>query len=171
MRTIRCVEPALAVGNLQYVVQVDATDELLFPHVDSCLAIAFLLADGRLIGGHVGMQLPNSPNLDPHGNAMAVANQMLALSAGAGVTRVVLVGDANWEQDFIQQLDVVQDVINLSGSANSLFLDTGAFGGGVDFSFNPRRQMVFMQRCVGNHALVFQLPYADIVGHVRKRLA
>ena len=47
--TVRCVEPAAAVpGGNQFLVNVPANDELLFPHVDSCIAIAFVLGDGRI---------------------------------------------------------------------------------------------------------------------------
>jgi hypothetical protein len=168
--TVRCVEPGLAVNGAQYLVTCPANDELLFPHVDSCLAIAFLLVDGRIVGGHVGMQLPTSPDLDPYGNANAIANQMIGAAQGVGITQVILAGDGNWENDFIGGRDCVASVIGISGCAHTLFVDTGAYGGGVDVSFNPRRQMMFVQQCTGGRALVYQTPYAVINGHMIKRL-
>ena len=169
--TTRCVEPAVAAeGPYEYLVEVEADDELLFPHVDSCLAIAFILEDGRVLGGHVGMMLPGADSLDPYGNAMSICEQMLGKRKGAQVRRVILVGDGNWERDFIEQRDVVGAIIGATSCLNSLFIDTGAFGGGVDVSLNPRRSMVFVQQCVGAKAFAFQRPYARIEGHKRERL-
>jgi hypothetical protein len=168
--TVRCVEPGLAVNGAQYLVTSAADDELLFPHVDSCLAIAFPLTDGRIVGGHVGMQMPTSPDLDPWGNANAIANQMIVAAQGVGVSKAILVGDGNWEHDFIGDRDCVASVIGISGCANTLFVDTGAYGGGVDVSFNPRRQMMFIQHCLGGRPLVYQTPYAVINGAMVKRL-
>lgn len=163
--TVRCVEPAEALGGPNdYLVSVAANDELLFPHVDSCIAIAFILNDGSMIGGHVGMQMPTAANLDPHGNAMQICNQMMQRVGNAQVNTLLMVGDANWENEFIGNRNVVQDIIARVACINSLFIDTGSFGGGVDVSLNPRREMVFVQRCTGNRALVFQRPYARITG-------
>jgi hypothetical protein len=169
MPSIRVVEPALA-GVHNYVDVAQVNDELVFPHVDSCLAIAFLLNNGRKVGGHVGMQMPNSPNLDPAGNAAQITQQMLGQLGGGVVQKVVLVGDANWEQDFVTNVDVIQATINASGAAASLFLDTGNYGGGVDVSLNPRRGMLFIQRCTGAKNLILQTTFARIVGHRRQRL-
>lgn len=171
--TVKCVEPAEARAhdpNYTYLVQVAATNELLFPHVDSCLAIAFELTDGRMIGGHVGMQMPGANNLDPYGNATNIAGQMMGLLGAAQIRRVILVGDGNWEKDFIGDRNVVDAIIQQTGCADTLFVETGSYGGGVDFSLNPRRSMVFIQRCVQNRPLVFQKPYAMITGHQTKRL-
>jgi len=169
--TTKCVEPAEALGGPHnYLVQVPANDELLFPHVDSCIAIAFVLNDGRMIGGHVGMMMPAADNLDPHGNAMQICNQMLGLVGIALISQVLMVGDANWENEFVGNRNVVQDIINLVGCPNTLFIDTGAYGGGVDVSLNPKRRMVFIQRCIAGRALVFQRPYAMINGHQIRRL-
>lgn len=171
MPTIRCVEPANAVpGGDQFLVQVAPANELLFPHVDSCLAITFILSDGRLIGGHVGMMMPGAGNLDPRGNANALCNQMLALVPPANITRLVMVGDANWEQDLNDGTDIIQELINTTHAPISYFVDTGAYGGGVDVSFNPRRSMMFIQLCTGGRALVHQRPYAEMVGHSIRRL-
>ena len=162
--TIRCVEPA-AVGPHNYLAQADNRDELLFPHVDSCLAIAFLLNNDHAIGGHVGMMMPGANNLNPHGNAIQICNQMQAMIGNAQVSKVILIGDANWENDPVTNINVVQAIINQVGCPDTLFVDTGAYGGGVDFSLNPRRSMLFVQRCTGDRALVYQRPYAVIVGH------
>jgi hypothetical protein len=170
MTTI-CVEPAEAVGGrYDYLVQVPANDELLFPHVDSCIAIAFVLADGRMIGGHVGMMMPNVPDLNPYGNAMHICRQMLTATGNARIANVLMVGDGNWENEFIGQRNVVHEIQNLVRCPNTLFVDTGAYGGGVDVSLNPRRRMVFIRRCSADRTLVFQRPYEMIHGHQIKRL-
>ncbi len=169
--TVRCVEPAEAApGGNRFLVNVPANDQLLFPHVDSCIAIAFVLGDGRMIGGHVGMMMPGANNLDPHGNAMQICNQMLALVGPTNVQKLIMVGDANWENDPITGQDVVNDIIQVVNCNHTLFIDTGAFGGGVDVSLNPRRSMVFIQRCTNDRALVFQRAYREIAGNQTKRL-
>lgn len=172
MSTIRCVEPGLSVETGQpYVVRVNATDELLFPHVDSCLSIAIVLQNGQMLGGHVGMQMPNADDLDPYGNALAITDQLMKMAGSDPIARVILVGDGGtWENDFIGNRNVVQAVLQRIGAQHSLFVDTGAYGGGVDVSLNPRRHMVFVQRCTNNSPLVFQRAYADIQGAQIRRL-
>ena len=169
--TVKCVEPAAASpGGDRYLVSVAADDELLFPHVDSCIAIAFLLGDGRMIGGHVGMMMPGATDLNPHGNALQICNEMIAKVGASQVKKVIMVGDANWENDFITGKNVVKDIVKTAGCGDSLFIDTGAYGGGVDVSLNPRRSMVFVQRCTADRAVVFQRPYKEITGNETKRL-
>jgi hypothetical protein len=168
---VRCVEPALAVmgdPNNTFLVNVAAGTELLFPHVDSCMAIAMLLVDGRIIGGHVSMQLPvaNAP-LDPLGNATAMLLQMNVLRGVTAVSKLVLVGDANWENDFVTGTNIIRQITISVGCADRLHVDTGNYGGGVDVSFNPRRSLVFITRCTGGHAIVLNRTYAMIVGHQR----
>lgn len=165
--TTKCVEPANAIGNLQYVVQTPQNDELLFPHVDSCLAIAFIMSNATYIGGHVGMQMPNSPNLDSHGNAMTIVAQMLALVQNANIDQVLLAGDRSiWRNDILLGRNTVQDIVNLTQCNHSLLLESGGFGGGIDFSLNPRRRMAFVKRCRGGGGrFALQLPFTRIVGH------
>lgn len=171
MSTIACVEPAAATPGINsYLVLVAATDELLFPHVDSCIAIAFVMMDGRMVGGHVGMQMPTAIDLDPYGNALKICEEMIALIGVGPIARVILVGDGNWEKDYLEDRNVVEAIINLTACENTLFIDTGAYGGGVDFSLNPRRHMMFLQRCTLHRPLVFQRSYAQIVEHKICRL-
>jgi hypothetical protein len=124
-----------------------------------------------MVGGHVGMMMPGSADLDPHGNAMQICGEMTGLVRNSHVKKLILVGDANWERDPISGLNVVEDIIQEVGCADTLFVDTGAYGGGVDVSLNPKRSMVFIQRCTAGRPLVFQRPYAAISGHQTKRLA
>jgi hypothetical protein len=53
MANYNCVEPAQETPADHSVVLVGADDSITFPAVDSCFAIAFVLADGKLVGGHV----------------------------------------------------------------------------------------------------------------------
>lgn len=171
--TTKCVEPGeAATGPHQYVVMAPQNDELLFPHVDSCIAIAFIMNNGRYIGGHVGMQMPNDQNLQPRRNAMMICTQMMQLAQNGTIDKVILVGDRGiWCNDFMTGRDIVQDLINQTNCNNSLFADSGGFGGGVDFSLNPRRRMAFISRCTGGGGtFVLQQPLANINGHMTKTL-
>lgn len=60
--TIECVEPAwVKEKGLPCVALATHQESIMFPHVDSCLAIAFILSDNRIVGGHVGQQMPPDP--------------------------------------------------------------------------------------------------------------
>ncbi|WP_086933584.1 hypothetical protein [Agarilytica rhodophyticola] len=172
--TTKCVEPGEAVnGPHQYVVAVPPNDELLFPHVDSCIAIAFIMNDASYIGGHVGMQMPNSPNLAPRANALNICTQMQVLAQHGTIDRVILAGDGNvWRHDFLTGQDIVQDLINQINCANSIFMDSRGFAGGMNVSLNPRRRMAFVNRCTGGNTGVFllQQPYTGINGHTTRIL-
>ena len=53
MGKLDCVEPAYVQGSRQFVQHARAGDQLYFPHVDSCMAIVWILDDGSAVGGHV----------------------------------------------------------------------------------------------------------------------
>lgn len=53
MPNYNCVEPANDNAADHHALIVNAADSITFPAVDSCFAIAYVLTDGRLVGGHV----------------------------------------------------------------------------------------------------------------------
>lgn len=172
MPTIRCVEPAVAAeGPDEYRVYVNAGDALEFPHVDSCLAIGFVLSNGAFVGGHVSVQeAREDAELRPHQNAMNILAEMQAMvPGGVTVDKLVLVGDrGTWRQGWGGMFaDVVQAIrANLAPAPPTLYVNKegDGLGGGVDVTLNPRRRMVFINRCVGGGSLVFQRPWANING-------
>ena len=59
MAKVEILEPGKAIpANRGYAGVGDPGDELFFPAVDSCCAVAAILEDGTLIGGHLGAQWP-----------------------------------------------------------------------------------------------------------------
>lgn len=172
MPVIRCVEPAVAAeGPYDYRVYVPAGDALEFPHVDSCLAIGFVLNNGAFVGGHVSVQEARADApLQPHQNAMNILAEMQNLTpGGAAIDRLILVGDrGTWRQGWGGMFgDVVQAIrAALAPTPPTLYVnkDSGGLGGGVDVTLNPRRQMVFINKCIGGGPFVFQRPWANIAG-------
>ena len=53
MADIVCVEPG--VDHERSVVEVNGSDTLVFPHVDSCMSVTMFVPSSTLIGGHAGM--------------------------------------------------------------------------------------------------------------------
>ena len=53
MPNYNCVEPANDSGADNHALIANADDSITFPAVDSCFAIAYVLTDSRLVGGHV----------------------------------------------------------------------------------------------------------------------
>lgn len=98
---VEILEPGLALSKGRgYVGLTDADDaaELVFPHVDSCLALALLLDNKRLLGGHVVAQWPGMASEDRHFSILQIISLMdanLGLAGGKPV-RLVLAGHGNW---------------------------------------------------------------------------
>ncbi|MEO3473822.1 hypothetical protein AAFN86_18285 [Roseomonas sp. CAU 1739] len=56
MVDVVCLECALAFRNeMMDIVVADGNDTIVFPHVDSCVAVVFLHAGGKATGGHVSL--------------------------------------------------------------------------------------------------------------------
>ena len=134
--TIQCVEPAwVEEKGLPCVALVSVQEGLIFPHVDSCLAIAFILSDNRFVGGHVGQQMPPVPPFDlekheaifnplkidqrkawkqwaeqllPVDNALIMTDEMLGKinDDSSKISKVVFLGDPGWNEGFYKQFGV-----------------------------------------------------------------
>lgn len=166
MPPIRCVEPALANAIDLSVVDVPAGQELLFPHVDTCLAMAMLLADGRTIGGHASMQAadPNAP-LDPYGNAKLMLASMNMLRGATVVTKFVLIGAGHWLDDFVRGKDIIAKMRARVVCVNSLYVNTNSFGHGADVLMDSANSQVVITHA-DTQALALTKLYAHIVGMV-----
>lgn len=78
-------------------------ERLFFFHVDTCLAIIFLLNNGMAIGGHAGMILDVVPDGEPE----AVIRDMRELiPPSANIVAIHLVGDPN---DYPNIDNIIQD--------------------------------------------------------------
>ena len=95
MADIYVEEPGQA-GGLHAVQRAQVADRLIFPHVDTCMAVIFFLTDGTAIGGHVPMQWHGDDPLIPAQNFRRVVRMMIdRIPHGRRVTRAVSVGDEN----------------------------------------------------------------------------
>lgn len=72
--------------------------ELVFPHVDSCLAMALILDNGCLVGGHVAAQWPGMKDTNRRFCIERIIALMDALKAQAhgNLAFLVLAGHGSW---------------------------------------------------------------------------
>ena len=75
--------------------------ELFFPHVDSCLALALILTNNQLIGGHVPQQWFGEKGKNLGGSIKKVVDLMVAnqLRVGGEVKLLIAAGHGNWWHD------------------------------------------------------------------------
>jgi hypothetical protein len=112
MANYNCVEPAQQTVADRYLVLAQANDQITFPAVDSCFAVAFVLSDGRLVGGHVPtfwdeatftveMSRARHTGSDPQAGAMQtclgrIIEGMNGLRGSTTVSLAVTLGDTDW---------------------------------------------------------------------------
>lgn len=72
------------------VILQDHQEILFFFHVDSCLAIIFLLNNGMAIGGHAGMIIDDIPDGEPEA---VIQDMQQLIPHGADIVAIHLVGD------------------------------------------------------------------------------
>jgi hypothetical protein len=112
MPNFNCVEPAQQNGADHTLVLATAADQITFPAVDSCFAIAFVLSNGGLVGGHVPtfwdttaftVEISRSSHTraDPQASAMQsslakIVEGMNGLRGNNTVSLAVTLGDNDW---------------------------------------------------------------------------
>jgi hypothetical protein len=98
---VELMEPGKAIEQGRgYVGVTDPSDasEIFFPHVDSCLALALILDNKRLIGGHVPQQWPGQRVTDMNYCVKKIIDLMDAeLNRVKGnIERLIMAGDSAW---------------------------------------------------------------------------
>jgi len=129
-----CVEPAVSGPNS--VVTTAGNDSLVFPHVDSCMSVTFMIAPDVVIGGHAGMFDHNPPyGHQPAANLAAIIAGMQALVAGRPIRRVVFVGNDDGTWGVAGQIAALRAA---AGNPNlpCPLINSAQHGGGVDVVFN-----------------------------------
>lgn len=85
-----CVESAF--DEAMAVVRASGNDRIIFPHVDSCMAVIFVLLDQTLIGGHASQYDTATKALNPSLSLDTILVRMLA-SAESTIGKVIFIGD------------------------------------------------------------------------------
>lgn len=102
----QCVEPSMLeekpgwltlTDKTLWVLAAPADDTVIFPHVDVCLAIAWMAADKSIVAGHVPAQWDSTSFPDEAGCAKRVIAEMEKLRKGP-VDCVVTLGDREWKR-------------------------------------------------------------------------
>jgi hypothetical protein len=159
MPPVKCVEPAEARANdpaYNCIVSAPKETELMFPHVDSCLAIAMLLDDGRVVGGHVGLFMSGATAPDAQRNTEAIFAEMQHLRGVTTITSLYLVGESSWRP-------VVAWLRREAACQNSLYFSKVS-GGGVDVTFAGDRSNTLITGSKGEKKVLFEWPLDCVFG-------
>jgi hypothetical protein len=97
MVDVVCLEAALAFRNeMMDIVDAADNDSIVFPHVDSCVAVIFLLGKGKARGGHVSVTSA-SGTTDSEFSLTEMLERMLDWGSGGTVEQVIFVGHPSWK--------------------------------------------------------------------------
>ena len=177
-----CVAPAeVAMAkaenpNADSMVVAEATEKehVLFYHVDSCMAIGFVLNDGSIMGGHVSMvSLANE--MRAYENAVDMCTAMRAALWSRQVTTLIMVGGLDWRNDqFGGGKDSVEYLRNTVDCPNSLYVNACDYSLDVTMT-TVRKELIvwkwpgysnklFKSRSLLPGDALYQKPFAQIVG-------
>jgi hypothetical protein len=93
-----CLEAALAFRNeMMDIVDAGDNDSIVFPHVDSCVAVIFLLGHGKARGGHVSISAASGKTGYAE-SLQEMLERMLDWGSGEAVEQVILVGHHDWRK-------------------------------------------------------------------------
>ena len=107
MAYIKCIEPNMN-DTEHSVVTAGADDTLELPAVDSCMAVVFMMNDGSMVGGHIGMFGfgPTNGQMGDECTRTIVNNMIEQVSDIDNLSRIVIVTDIaqedrglGWQQD------------------------------------------------------------------------
>ena len=98
-------EPSIATEkSLDYVDSAVVGDELFFPHVDTCCALAAVLSNGTVVGGHVPLLWGGTNNGDAAANMPRVWGRLetlrRAINGPPTVAGIIAIGPAHWTKPY-----------------------------------------------------------------------
>ena len=127
MADIVCVEPGVDHAR----VEVNGSDTLVFPHVDSCMSVTLFVPSSTLIGGHAGMMDTTTYEMNASGLLDAMIQRMLRLVGTRKIVRAVFAGNANPNAGGGEDWQVVTQIAKLRRIADNPHLPcpTGQFMG------------------------------------------
>lgn len=118
-----CLEWALADENkLTDIVVAAGNDRIIFPHVDSCCAIIFLMTDNTAIGGHATLQIRNQ-DVGYDVSATDMLTRMVARANGRGIAQIIYVGHPDWDEQVVAVQNGVAAIANIPSSNRCQFND------------------------------------------------
>ena len=140
MTTYLCTEPMSDQEQEGNWVQVAGTlDTIVFPGVDSCLAVIYFLANGGMVGGHVGIMWPGERFPSPrNANKLlhAMTGQLIARSNDR-VDKIIFIGDIEnnaMENDW--QIEDLQRVCKTTLDGNRQFVTLNKSTGSITIVCN-----------------------------------
>jgi hypothetical protein len=116
----------------------EVADTLFFPHVDSCLAIVFILKGGAVVGAHAAQfGGKDFGTYQPDANAREAVIEMKSLANGEEILEVFTLGDGSYTRaNFLFDVAVKPLIVNA---------DTE---GGFDITVDPSLRLITAVSCV-----------------------
>ncbi len=147
-----CVEPG--VSQADSVVVADVDEILVFPHVDTCVAVLLILTDGKLVGGHASRgDMGDAGGFpDARKNMLDVLVRMsesalgkVASAIAFGQFDTVARGKSCW--DWVFQEMIIRDIADKE-TLTVHRIETYTAANGVDIFADPGTRVIEVQRCV-----------------------
>lgn len=119
----QCVEPSMLQEKPEWLALTDkswavlkapAEDTVVFPHVDVCLAIAWLRSTKVIVAGHVPAQWDAHSPIDMEGCAKRIMVDMDKLQSEANIEFVITLGDRAWKSIVDRMVDIAKPKQQLS---------------------------------------------------------
>ena len=167
-------------ANSVVVAEATKKEHILFYHVDSCMAIGFVLNDGSIIGGHVSMvSLENEMRV--YGNAEDMCTTMLEMLWHRQVAKLIMVGGNDWRNDqFGGGKDSVEYIRGAVDCADSLYVDARDYSLDVCMYTAQKEIMVWKWPGYSNNLIksrsllakdnIYRKPFNQIVGVMDERV-
>ncbi len=140
MPRITLYEPSIAAEQqLDYFGSAGVGDKLFFPHVDTCCALAAVLSNGTVVGGHVPLLWGGNNNGDAATNMPRVWGRLdtlrQAINGPPAVVGIIAVGPAHWTKPYsVVQANFDPDFML---AFPSLRVDTQKTANGADVTIKP----------------------------------
>jgi hypothetical protein len=140
------------IAEMEAKITLNAAEDLVFDNLNSCLAMVFVLEDGRMIGGHVVASQAGQEDRFPGcaaENATTVFNEMHRKQADAGGTMALFatIGEDPVHGGIFGQ----PDLILLVGGAQTQHIDCDCTGG-IDLKVGPGANWLVTVQAVRNVA-------------------
>ncbi len=104
MTILRCVEPAEAKGEDKHIQVAGPGDELIFPHVDVCIAVACVLSNGTIVGGHIPYMFGDETKVSKNPQRKSARRVLEDMSEHVGTKKVAILITLSDKDHIIAQI-------------------------------------------------------------------